>query len=150
MHDALKRARYEKIFGNTVSEVKESRPELDKCFEHLCNRDSPVVWQLDRQGRSLKYLLTLIEDFNTSDIGFVSLTKSIDTATGGGKLVFSINECDRFHLSSRQIIWERTHTGFAAKRARGRNRRRGLARSHAPSGLTTLEFPRESQSGAPD
>ncbi|MEP0798425.1 recombinase family protein [Trichocoleus sp. DQ-A3] len=69
--------------------------EVDKCLEPLWKKDSPVVWRLDRQGRSLKYLLTLIEDFNTSGIGFVSLTKSIDTTTGGGKLVFSINESER-------------------------------------------------------
>ncbi|MBD1903467.1 recombinase family protein [Trichocoleus sp. DQ-A3] len=99
----------------TSQEERKSRErcikEVDKCLEHLCNRDSPVVWRLDRQGRSLKYLLTLSEDFNTSGIGFVSLTKSIDTTTGGGKLVFSINESERlvvalalrFHLSSKQI-----------------------------------------------
>ncbi|MBD1889483.1 hypothetical protein [Coleofasciculus sp. FACHB-SPT9] len=33
------------------------------------------------------------------------------------------------------------------KRARGRNRRRGKARSRAPSGLTTLEFSKEPTSG---
>ncbi|MEP0786908.1 recombinase family protein [Coleofasciculus sp. FACHB-129] len=68
----------------------ESRPGLNKYLEHLWNRDSLLVWRLDRLGRSLKYLLTLIEDFNASGIGFVSLTESIDTATSGGKLVFSI------------------------------------------------------------
>ncbi|MEP0857604.1 hypothetical protein NDI34_16515 [Trichocoleus sp. DQ-U1] len=50
MHDALKKAGYEKIFGNTVWGAKESRLELDKCLEHLCNRGSPVVWRLDRLG----------------------------------------------------------------------------------------------------
>lgn len=30
MHNALKKAGYEKIFGNIVSGAKESRPELDK------------------------------------------------------------------------------------------------------------------------
>ncbi|MEP0755738.1 recombinase family protein [Trichocoleus sp. Lan] len=38
-------------------------------------------------GRSLKHLLTLFENFNTSGIGLVSLIKAIDTTTRGGKLV---------------------------------------------------------------
>ena len=90
MHDTLKKARCEKIFGDTVSGAKEARPGLNKCLEHLCNRDSPVVWRLDRLNRNLKHVLTLIEDFNGSGIEFVSLSESIDTTTSGGKLISSI------------------------------------------------------------
>ncbi|MBD1837227.1 hypothetical protein [Coleofasciculus sp. FACHB-501] len=56
--------------------------------------------------------------------------------TGGGKLSLYYLRRERlvvalalrFHLRSKQIIWERTHAGLAAKRARGRNRRRDRLR----------------------
>ncbi len=116
--DALKKSGCEKIFSDTVSGAKESRPGLDQCLDHLRKGDTLIVWRLDRLGRSLKHLLTLVEDFGTRGIGFVSLTESIDTTTSGGKLVFSI--FGAIAEFERQIIRERTFAGLAAARARGR------------------------------
>ena len=116
--DALKKAGCEKIFSDTVSRAKESRLGLDQCLDQLREDDILVVWRLNRLGRSLKHLLTLVEDFSTKGIGFVSLTEAIDTTTSGGKLVFSIfGAIAKFE---RQIIRERTNAGLAAARARGR------------------------------
>jgi DNA invertase Pin-like site-specific DNA recombinase len=116
--DALKKSGCEKIFSDTVSGAKEFRPGLDQCLDHLRKGDTLIVWRLDRLGRSLKHLLTLVEDFGTRGIGFVSLTESIDTTTSGGKLVFSI--FGAIAEFERQIIRERTFAGLAAARARGR------------------------------
>ena len=85
-----------------------------------------IEWWLDRLGRSLKHLLTLVEDFSARGIGFVSLTEAIDTTTSGGKLVFSIFGAKdwssrlRFAEFEQQIIRERTFAGLVAARARGR------------------------------
>jgi len=116
--DALKKARCEKIFSDTVSGAKESRPGLVQCLDQLRKGDTLVVWGLNRLGRSLKHLLGLVEDFNDKKIGFVSLTEAIDTTTSGGKLVFSI--FGAIAEFERQIIKERTNAGLAAARARGR------------------------------
>ncbi|MBD1835266.1 recombinase family protein [Cyanobacteria bacterium FACHB-472] len=116
--NALKKAGCEKIFSDTVSGAKESRPGLDQCLDQLRPGDTLVVWRLDRLGRSLKHLLTLVEDFSARGIGFISLTEAIDTTTSGGKLVFSI--FGAIAEFERQIIRERTNAGLAAARARGR------------------------------
>ena len=116
--DALKKAGCEKIFSDTASGASSSRPGLDQCLDQLRKGDTLVVWRLDRLGRSLKHLLTLVEDFSTKGIGFVSLTEAIDTTTSGGKLVFSI--FGAIAEFERQIIRERTFAGLAAARARGR------------------------------
>ncbi len=116
--DALKKAGCEKIFSDTASGASSSRPGLDQCLDQLRKGDTLVVWRLDRLGRSLKHLLTLVEDFSTKGIGFVSLTEAIDTTTSGGKLVFSI--FGAIAEFERQIIRERTNAGLAAARARGK------------------------------
>jgi len=60
--DALKAAGCHEIFQEKVSSGKE-RPQLNKLLEILREGDTLVVWKLDRLGRSLKELLTLVTDF---------------------------------------------------------------------------------------
>ena len=139
--DALKKAGCEKIFSDTVSRAKESRPGLDQCLDQLREDDILVVWRLDRLGRSLKHLLTLVEDFSNRGIGFVSLTEAIDTTTSGGKLVFSIfgandwSSCLRFAKFKRQILQERTFAGLAPARVRGR--KGGRKKQHNSKKIST-------------
>ena len=132
--DALKKARCEKIFSDTVSGAKESRPGLVQCLDQLRKGDTLVVWGLNRLGRSLKHLLGLVEDFNDKKIGFVSLTEAIDTTTSGGKLVFSI--FGAIAEFEREIIKERTNAGLAA--ARGRGRKGGRKEQHNSKLLRSL------------
>ena len=59
--DALDAADCTKTYTDTISGATSSRPELDKCLEHLREGDTLVVWRLDRFGRSLKDLVAKIE-----------------------------------------------------------------------------------------
>jgi DNA invertase Pin-like site-specific DNA recombinase len=59
---ALKREGCEKIFTDKVSGAIRKRPELDKCLKRLNAGDVLVVWKLDRLGRSLRDLITLLDD----------------------------------------------------------------------------------------
>lgn len=52
--------------------------------------DALIVWRLDRQGRSLPYLIEVISGLESRGVGFRSLTESIDTATSGGRLIFHV------------------------------------------------------------
>jgi len=72
--------------GGTVKE----RAGLSQALEALGAKDILVVWKLDRLGRSLGFLCSLIEELGKQKTGFISLTDGIDTATSGGKLVFHI------------------------------------------------------------
>jgi len=49
------------------------RPQLQKMLEVLREGDTIIVWKLDQLGRSLKGLFTLVNDFQSRDIGFRSL-----------------------------------------------------------------------------
>jgi DNA invertase Pin-like site-specific DNA recombinase len=59
-----------------------------------------------------------VTDLQEREIGFKSLTESIDTTTSGGRLVFNIFAS--LAEFEREIIKERTNAGLLAARSRGR------------------------------
>jgi DNA invertase Pin-like site-specific DNA recombinase len=117
-HDALQQARCEKIFEDTRSDAKAERPGLQHALAYLREGDTPVVWKLDRLGRSLRDLITIVADLETRGIGFKSLQESIDTTTPGERLIFHVFAA--LAEFERDIIREHTHAGLTAARARGR------------------------------
>jgi DNA invertase Pin-like site-specific DNA recombinase len=71
-----------------ISGAKERRPALDQLLADARRRriDVVVCWRLDRLGRSLKHLITLIEELKALGVAFVSLGEGIDATTPAGKL----------------------------------------------------------------
>ena len=119
--DALKKAGCDEsnIFTDKASGVRTDRPGLDACLAALSPGDTLMVWRLDRLGRSMSHLVTLVEDLLKKGIGFRSLCDgAIDTTTASGELMFNIfSSLAQFE---RRLIQERTRAGLSAARARGR------------------------------
>jgi DNA invertase Pin-like site-specific DNA recombinase len=116
--DALTQAGCEQIFQEKMTGTLRERPELSLCLRILRKGDTLVVWRMDRLARSLRDLVEIIEGLHQREIGFRSLTESIDTTSASGKLVFHIfGALAEFEHS---LILERTKAGLAAARARGR------------------------------
>lgn len=117
--DALKKAGCKAVYTDVVSGVRTSRPGLDACLNNLRRGDTLLVWRLDRLGRSMPHLVTLIEKLRRQGIGFKSICDGvIDTTTASGDLVFNIFSA--LAQFERRVIQERTRAGLAAARARGR------------------------------
>ena len=116
--DALQRAGCERIYTDTVSGKQTERPGLGTALEVLRAGDTLVVWKLDRLGRSLAHLVTIVNDLQHHGIHFKSLQEKIDTTSGTGKLVFHLFAA--LAEFERDLIRERTLAGLAAARARGR------------------------------
>lgn len=76
--DALKAAGCIKVLTDKASGSLDRRPQLDRLLDQLRPRDTLVVWRLDRLGRSLKYLIQLIEDLAEKGVGFRSRTEGMD------------------------------------------------------------------------
>lgn len=116
--DALNKEGCEKVFSEHVSGVKE-RPELQKALSHLRSGDTLIVYKLDRIGRSLKDLIEIINNLTNYGVELVSIHDRIDTTSAAGKLMLHIL-CVLADYE-RELIRERTSTGLAAARARGKN-----------------------------
>ncbi len=108
------------IFTDKMSGAREERPGLKACFESLTTGDTLVVWRLDRLGRSMRHLITLIEELRDKKIGFKSIHDgAIDTTSASGELIFMIFSA--LAQFERRLIQERTKAGLAVARARGKS-----------------------------
>lgn len=116
--DALEKAGCDRVFVDTMSGTVAHRPQLDKMLEHARDGDTIVVWRLDRLGRSLRQLITQVQELDNRGVGFRSLQESIDTTSPGGRLIFHV--FGALAEFERDLITERTTAGLAAARARGR------------------------------
>lgn len=111
----------ERLYEDLASGRKDARPGLDACLKALQPGNTLVVWKLDRLGRDLKHLVSLVDDLRQREIGFKVLTGAgaqIDTTTANGRLVFGIFAA--LAEFEAELIRERTRAGLAAARARGR------------------------------
>ena len=116
----LKATGCQPIFTDKVSGARSTRPGLDDCLKTLRSGDTLVVWRLDRLGRSMQHLVSVVTDLKARGIGFRSLRDgAIDTTSASGELIFNIFAA--LAQFEAELIRERTRAGLAAARARGRN-----------------------------
>lgn len=115
--DALKQAGCARIFTDYASGARTSRPALEEALGQLQAGDTLVTWRLDRLGRSLSHLISIIANLEASGMAFRSLSEAIDTGTAGGRLLFHV--MGALAEFERALISERTRAGMAAARSRG-------------------------------
>ena len=102
-----------------VSGALEQRPALNALVRDAKRRrfDVLVCWRLDRLGRSLKHLITLLDDLQALGVAFVSLAEGIDATTPAGKLQMhilgAISEFERARCA------ERVRAGLARVKRQG-------------------------------
>ncbi|MBK9316849.1 MAG: recombinase family protein [Acidobacteria bacterium] len=109
----------EYIFTDKASGARSQRPGLEACLEKLQDGDVLLVWRLDRLGRSMPHLVTLVAELRERGVGFRSISDGvIDTTTASGELVFNIFSA--LAQFERRLIQELTRAGLQAARARGR------------------------------
>lgn len=125
--DALEKQSCTKIIKEVIGGTRKERPKLQAMLSDLRPGDTLVVWKLDRLGRNLKDLVTIITDLIEREIGFVSINDPVDTTTAQGKLIFNIFAS--LAEFERDLIKERTYAGLNSARARGRmgGRPKGLS-----------------------
>lgn len=103
-----------------VSGAKDRRPALDQLLADARRRriDVLVCWRLDRLGRDLRHLVTLLDELSALGISFVSLNEGIDFGTPAGKLQFHVLAA--LGEFERARIVERVRAEMARAKAQGK------------------------------
>jgi DNA invertase Pin-like site-specific DNA recombinase len=119
-------------YEDTASGGDTDRPGLQEMIDDLrsCEYDALVVYKADRLSRSLKDLLTVIDDvLEPCDTAFVSVTEQFDTSTPSGRLFLQM--VGSFSEFERALITERLRDGRRSKAQDG-----GHAAGEVPFGYT--------------
>ncbi len=106
------------LFEDCASGAKDSRPGLAKALDFVQPGDVLVVWKLDRLGRSLSHLLTIVTTLRERQVAFHSLTEGLDTTTPTGDFLFHV--FGALAQYERALTRERVMAGLAAAKRRGR------------------------------
>jgi DNA invertase Pin-like site-specific DNA recombinase len=102
-----------------VSGSKDRRPALDELVAAAKRRkfDVVVCWRLDRLGRNLRHLVTLLDELQALGVAFISMGEGIDCTTPAGKLqlhvLCALSEFERGRIQ------ERVKAGLARAKAQG-------------------------------
>lgn len=114
--DALRRAGIDAdhIITDHASGTKVDRPGLTRLLATLGEGDVLTVWKLDRLGRSLAHLVSVVEDLGVRGVQFRSLTEALDTTTPSGRLLFHV--VGAVAQFEREIVAERTRAALQLAR----------------------------------
>ena len=105
-----------------VSGAATERPALNRMMERArCGKlDLVVVWKLDRLGRSIQHLLTILDELQGAGVGFVSVRDAgIDTTSATGRLLLHLLAA--FAEYERNLIRERVVAGVRRAQANGKH-----------------------------
>jgi len=103
--------------GISGTKGREGRPEFDKLLKAIARREIDMVaaWSVDRLGRSLKDLVSLLSDLQAKGVDLFLYQQGLDTSTPSGRAMFQM--LGVFSEFEAAMIRERVRTGVArAKR----------------------------------
>lgn len=114
---AFRRHGVVKVYQEKQSSIK-ARPVLDNLLLHVLKPGDVLhVYKLDRLARSMSHFVRIFERLRANNIGFRSLTESIETTTPQGRMFLQL--LGVFAEFERELIRERCLAGQIAARARG-------------------------------
>jgi len=126
--DELRARGGERVFAEAASGKRGAhRPQWDATLAHLRAGDTLAVVELSMLGRNTGDLGRLLDELDQRRIVLTILNLGVDTKTPAGRLVFTI--IGAVAVMERGLLVERTQSGLAAARARGRvgGRRRSFS-----------------------
>jgi len=96
------------------------RPRLDAMLKAVNDKqfDMVAAWSLDRLGRSLADLLSILQTLKDKEVHLFLHQQGLDTSTTAGKAMFKM--LGLFAEFERSILRERINAGLARARAKGK------------------------------
>lgn len=110
----------EEFIDHGVSGAKDQRPALNSLMVAARKRkiDVVLVARFDRFARSVRHLVSALEEFRTLGVAFTATGDAIDTTTPTGRMTFHIIAA--MAEFERSLIQERIHSGLRRARAQGK------------------------------
>lgn len=107
------------MFEEKATGTTDKRPLLQALMASARKREIDIVlcWKLDRFARSLKNLITAIQEFQALGVDFVSLKDNIDLTTPSGRLM--VHMLGAFSEFEASLIRERVNAGLREARRKG-------------------------------
>jgi DNA invertase Pin-like site-specific DNA recombinase len=115
--NALRDAGCARIFQDKITGTAQTRDGLNLALASIGQGEKLVVWKLDRLGRSIPHVMTVIAELDDRGASLVSLTENFDTGTEAGELYSTILAL--FAHVERRMISQRTRAGLRAAKERG-------------------------------
>ncbi len=105
-----------KFYEDKSSGVNTARPQLRQLLLDAKARriDVVICWKLDRLARSLRDLISMLQELSELGVDFISLKDNIDLTTSAGRLMLHI--LGAFSQFEADLIRERVRAGIATKR----------------------------------
>ena len=105
--------------GISGTKGREGRPEFDKLLKAIARREVDMVaaWSVDRLGRSLRDLVSLLSDLQAKDVDLFLLQQGLDTSTPSGRAMFQM--LGVFSEFEAAMIRDRVRSGVARAKLKG-------------------------------
>ena len=105
--------------GISGAKGRDQRPALDAMMKAVNAKEFDMIatWSVDRLGRSLTDLLSILQSLHEKGVGLFLHQQGLDTSTTAGKAMFQM--LGVFAEFERGIIRERVNAGLARARANG-------------------------------
>jgi DNA invertase Pin-like site-specific DNA recombinase len=107
--------------GISGARGRDRRPGFDALHRDIARRkfDLVMAWSVCRLGRSLRDLLSLLEDMRAKNVDLYLEKQGLDTSTPSGRLMFQM--VGAFSEFEREMIRERVVAGMKRARANGKH-----------------------------
>jgi DNA invertase Pin-like site-specific DNA recombinase len=130
------------IYSDKISGAKDNRPALQELMTACRQRkiDAVVVWKFDRFARSLRHLVTALDEFKRLNVDFISATEGVDTTIPSGELVFQI--FGAIAQFERALISERVKAGLAEAKRSGTQLGRPAIKKLSPAEIAKIRTAR--------
>jgi DNA invertase Pin-like site-specific DNA recombinase len=131
------------VFADKISGATDDRPALKELMASCRRREVDVVlvWKFDRFARSLRHLVSALEEFKRLRIDFISSTEGVDTTIPSGELVFQI--FGAIAQFERTLISERVKAGLAEAIRNGKAVGRPPIKKLSPVEIKTVRAARK-------